>query len=299
MNTLLHIDSMRFRMDTCETLMDIQWSDLELLLSLDRHGSLSAAARAANVQQSTLTRRLSSLEDRLGQTVFVRTSEGVVPTPLGEALLDPAYRAEVGVLDAQRELELQRGTHLTGEVRIASLSAVTDYLFAPQLHRFVQQYPDIRLHLVPESRITDLTRLEADIAIRVVRPTGGDLIVKKLMETTAYPYAAPGLAARLADRPVPEWPWLSLSAGPQPQLFEARGITPKIFFSSATTLIKAMSGEAGVGIVSDEIADSLGLTRLARDGWASPAALWMVTHQDMREAPLIDAVWRWILGLRS
>lgn len=278
--------------------MDIKWADLELLLSLHRHGSLSAAARASEVQQSTLTRRLSKVEERLGQAVFVRTSEGVLPTPLGEALLGPAYRAETGILDAQRELELQRGTHLSGDVRLATLSAITDYLLAPQLHRFVQHYPDVRLHLVPESRITDLTRLEADIAIRLVRPTRGELVVKKLMETTAYPYAAPGLAVRLANRPVHEWPWLSLLAGPQPKRFEARAITPSLYFSSATTLIKAVSAEAGVGIVSDEIAGSLELTRLPLDDWMSTSTLWLVTHQDIRDAPLVAAVWRWILNLR-
>lgn len=278
--------------------MDLNWADLELLLSLHRHGSLSGAARAAGVQQSTLTRRLTSVEDRLGQAVFVRTSEGVVPTPLGEALLAPAYRAELGVIEAQRELELQRGTHLAGEVRIATLSAIADYFFAPHLHNFIHHYPDIRLHLVPDSRIADLTRLEADIAIRAVRPTAGDLVVKKVLQSDARPHAAPALAARLSETPVHEWPWLSLSAGPQPAMFEARGISPHVYFSSATTLIKAMHAEAGVGLIGSEIADSLGLTRLARDGWIFPSTFWMVTHQDMREAPLVDAVWRWILSLR-
>lgn len=277
--------------------MDIGWADLELLLALDRSGSLSAAAREAGVQQSTLTRRLSALEDRLGQAVFVRTSEGVMPTPLGEALLKPAYRAELGVLDAQRELELQRGTHLAGEVRIATLSAVADYFFAPRLHSFVKQYPDIRLHLVPDSRIADMTRLEADIAIRLVRPTGGDLVMKKVLESVARPHAAPALAARLGELPPAEWPWLTLSAGPQPKMFEARGITPHLYFSSATTLIKAVSAEAGVGLIGSEIADPLGLVKLARDGWAFPSTFWMVTHADMRDAPLVDAVWWWVLGL--
>lgn len=278
--------------------MDISWADLELILLLDRHGSLSAAARVANVQQSTLTRRLSSVEHRLGQAVFVRTSEGVVPTPLGEALLGPAYRAELGVIEAQRELELQRGTHLAGEVRIATLSAIADYYLAPQLHKFVHQYPDIRLHLIPDSRIADLTRLEADIAIRAVRPTGGDLVVKKVLQATSSPHAAPVLAARLAEMAVHEWPWLSLAAGPQPALFEARGISPHVYFSSATTLIKAMQAEAGVGLVDRELGDAVGLTCLVRDEWAFPSTFWMVTHEDMREAPLVDAVWSWILGLQ-
>jgi DNA-binding transcriptional LysR family regulator len=277
--------------------MDIQWADLELVLLLHRHGSLSGAAREAGVQQSTLTRRLSNIEARLGQAVFVRTSEGVVPTPLGEALLAPAYRAELGVIEAQRELETQRGTHLAGEVRIATLSAIADYYFAPQLHKFIHHYPDIRLHLVPDSRIADLTRLEADIAIRTVRPTDGDLVVKKLRESAASPHAAPALAARLSDSPVQEWPWLSLSAGPQPGLFETRGVSPHIYFSSATTLIKAIQAEAGVGLISSELGEQVGLTRLIGDGWTFPYAFWMVTHKDMRDAPLINAVWNWILSL--
>jgi DNA-binding transcriptional LysR family regulator len=278
--------------------MDLHWADLELILLLDRHGSLSSAARAAGVQQSTFTRRLSSIEGRLGQALFVRTSEGVVPTPLGESLLAPAYRAEVGVLEAQRELERQRGTHLAGEVRIATLSALADYFFAPLLHRFVQQYPDIRLHLVPDSRIADMTRLEADIAIRLVRPTSGDLVVKKLFESPASPHAAPAVAARLAELEPADWPWLSLSAGPQPNMFDARGIKPHVYFSSASTLIRAMQGGAGVGLIGREIAEQVGLVRLPRDGWNFPTTFWMVTHQDMRTAPLIEAVWRWIEDAR-
>lgn len=276
-------------------LTEMEWADLELVLSLHRHGSLSSAATAAGVQQSTLTRRLNKLEERLGQAVFVRTSEGVVPTPLGQSLLAPAYRAEIGVIEARRELERQRGTDLTGEVRIATLSSIADYFFAPVLHEFVEQYPGIQLHLVPDSRIADLTRLEADIAIRTVRPTGGDLVVKKLLTAINTPHASPALAARLAKTPPEDWPWLSHAAGPQPAMFESRGIAPHVFFSSATTMIEAMRAHAGVGLVGNELARRLGLEPLDVDEWTFPLALWLVTHQDLREAPLVDAVWRWIL----
>lgn len=275
----------------------MKWADLELTLLLQNSGSISAAAQVAGVQQSTLTRRLRDFEARVGQSVFVRTPEGVIPTRFGESILEHAYRAEVAVLEARREVERQSGAMLEGDVTLATLFVVADYIIAPELPNFLEQYPGIRLKIVPDSRISDLTRLEADIAIRFVRPTGGDLVVKKLFDTTARPHAAPSLAKRLRRQLPEEWPWLSLPApAPEKSVLDRQGVEPRVLFSSATTMVEAARAGTGVALVGEGLGDLLGLELLeAPQPWSISATMWLVTHEDLRKTPVVDAVWNWLL----
>ena len=152
--------------------------------------------------------------------------------------------------------------------------------------------------------VVDMARLEADIAIRLVRPTSGDLVVRALASRMERPYASHELKLRLSRLPVRQWPWISWAQPhyeppPMRAFFNEMGIRPSLLFSSATTMIEATRHGLGVMFISDGLAQSLSeLTPMPVDErWCYSASLWLLGHQQTRHVPHIAAVWDWLLTL--
>jgi len=280
---------------------NIQWRDLELFLAIDRAGSLSGAARAIGIEQSTVSRRLTELETRIGQALFVRRRDGVTATALGHSWRDPAIRSEAGVIDVQR-ITTGHVHDIRGEVRLASLLTISDYFLAPRLPALLDAYPGLRLSILSSPAITDLTRLEADLALRLVRPRTGDLVARTVGTSHLSAFATASLATQLADRPIREWPWIgwaspSLSPPPLTAWFQAQGIVPRITILSPTTLLAATLAGAGVGVIGETLA------ALTPDLVKVPvpslppieAPFWLVTHRELRHVPRIAVVWDWLI----
>lgn len=279
----------------------ITWSDLELVLAIHQAGTLSGAGEKLNVRQSTITRRLQELEERLGTALFVRTREGVIATSFGDSWLAPAQQAEWGVIEARRLMaKHQQGIH--GRVRVATLHTIADYVLVPHLKGLLAQHPGLELSVEPSPMVVDMARLEADIAIRLVRPTSGDLVVRSLASRTERPYASHELKSRLARLPARQWPWISWAQPhyeppPMRAFFNEMGIHPSLLFSSATTMIEATRHGLGVMFISDGLAQTLPeLAPMPVDErWCYPVSLWLLGHQHTRHMPHIAAVWDWLL----
>lgn len=279
------------------------WSDLELFLAVDRGGSLSEAGRALGVKQSTVSRRLTDLEDRLGSALFVRGHEGVLATPLGASWREPALRAEQGVLDAYRATA-QRLDGVTGEVRIATLLSIADLLLAPELPALLEDHPGLRVSMVATGEVADLGRLEADIAVRLFRPTAGDLVARPLWTSTLVALATHDVKMRTRGRPLADWPWLGWTS---PRLMppgqaaweEAQGIVPCATFLSPTTILSAARAGAGVALLSSELAHFFPeLERLPIAGLPPiEVTFWLVAHRELRHTPRVAAVWAWLVAI--
>lgn len=155
------------------------WSDLRLFLAMVEHGSLSAASRAVAVSQPTLSRRLTALEENLGSDLFVRSVEGLLLTPTGEQLIIHAKRMQEEAIAIER-IASGEDQRLSGIVTISAIESVGVEWLTEQLLPLHKQYPDITLNLNISSESSDLLRREADIALRMYRPTEPDLIAKKL-----------------------------------------------------------------------------------------------------------------------
>lgn len=282
---------------------DIAWSDLELFLAIDQSGSLSGAGRRLGVEQSTVSRRLSELERRIGRALFVRSREGVIPTPLGVSWRGPARVAEEGVLQARRATAERAGDIVSGEVRVASLLIVADLFLTPVLPALFERYPDLRVCVEASSHVADLNRLEADIAIRLFRPKTGDLIARSFLSSRLVALAAPSLIEKHKGRPINTWPWITWSSRrlmhPQEGAWlDSEGIVPRATFLSPTTIISAARAGVGVALLGE------GLSLMfpnALEQVAIPTlpplavTFWLVVHRKMRHVPRIDAVWRWLI----
>ena len=174
------------------------WSHLQSFVAVAEHGSLSAAARAMGSSQPTLSRHIAQLEQAIGARLFERSKAGVVLTDRGAALMTHAARmadAAAGITRADARTDALKGT-----VRITASRIVATYLLPGVLTEMQQHLPGIEVEVVASDDTDNLLRREADIALRMYRPTQGDVISRHIGNLELGAYAA---RSYLAARGVP------------------------------------------------------------------------------------------------
>ncbi len=233
--------------------MDISWDDARLFLAVAETGSLSAAARRLSVAQPTVSRRLAELESMLGETLFSRSVEGARLTAFGETLLEPAKRMADWAAELTRAAE-RRDTRLEGIVRISAPPGIAFEFLAPFAGWLATELPGVRLEVVSSVRYVDLTRREADLALRMQRPDQKDLLVLASLELQAVPFVACAVAEKLGPSPRPadvDWiAWAPPLEDTLPNPVLARmipGFRPA--FASDDFLVQLRAAEAGVGAI--------------------------------------------------
>ena len=176
-----------------------RWDDLRIFLAAFREGSCAAAGARLGVNQSTISRRISALERELGVRLFDRTPEGLVPTAAAEEIVPRAELFEVTAAELIGAIE-GLDTRPGGVVRVASPVLIASELLAPALPAFLDEQPGLRLELIVGDAIVDLSRREADLALRFVRPDRGDLLVRRVGTLRFAVFGFEGLS-RCASRP--------------------------------------------------------------------------------------------------
>ena len=142
----------------------MNWDDLKVLLALSREGSTRKAASTMGVSNTTIMRRLESLEDQIGGKLFDRTPDGYTPTALADQLLPTAKIVEQTLGEAERQVS-GKDSELSGRVKL-SLPAVPVTHISESVAEFAQKYPRIELDISVSDEPVDLARREADIAVR-------------------------------------------------------------------------------------------------------------------------------------
>ena len=168
----------------------LDWDDLRYFLALSRHGSLSATAKVLHVSQSTVGRRLNSLEATLAVRLLNRTPDGYVPTLAGEEVRRKAESLEAEALALERDVT-GRDTRLRGLVRVTCAETMAAHLLAPSFASLHAQHPDIMIELIPNPRELSLAMREADISVRMRQPEQHDLIVRRIGSMAFGLYATP------------------------------------------------------------------------------------------------------------
>ncbi len=177
------------------------WEDVRTFIAVARHGSLSSAARSLSVTHATVSRRLQSLENSLGEKLLERRPEGYALTSAGIHALEAA-----GGMEHAAEL-LGRGAADAapiGLVRINASPAMANGFLNLKLAKLAMRYPTLDINLTNSHRFISLERHEADIAIRFGKPEGGDVIARALV-TVGYGFYGTDDACRAVEaegRPV-------------------------------------------------------------------------------------------------
>jgi DNA-binding transcriptional LysR family regulator len=173
---------------TPETRMD--WDNARIFLAIYRKGTLRAAAALLDIDQATVGRRLNTLEKSLGARLFLRTPSGYMATPAGELAVTAAEKMEQAALQFQREMQ-GIDNRLSGSVRVTTSDTMAAHFVIAAMRRLHVMHPEIRIVLSTSTSITSLTRREADLAVRTLKPTDPDLISRHLTRRSMGLYATP------------------------------------------------------------------------------------------------------------
>ncbi len=277
----------------------LDWNDLRYFLAVARTGSTLAASKALKVSQSTVSRRVTALEEEIGVKLFVRKPSGYDLTPRGEAVLPSAESVEAAMLSFTDgiDAELRR---LTGTVRLTTVESAANAWIIPAVGLLRDRHPDIRVEIETSDQYADLARGEADIAIRFgPKPTQDTLIVRHLTDMLESFYATEQLAARhglpedIAD--LVRYPmvasmdresmmnrWLADNV-PEAEIAQRT--------SSMSSIIAAVQSGLGASLLPCLMGDHIpGLARLTPPIEELTTPVWMVTRDEARRQPHIRAV---------
>ena len=168
---------------------NFDWNKAKALLVVAEEGSLSGAARSLGVAQPTIGRQIAALEQELGVTLIDRTGHGVILTDAGLALAD-----HTGMMaEAARRIAITASGNaqaIEGTVRITATEGSCVHYLAPIIAELHEHQPGIRIELIATDEMRDLSKREADIALRTLRPTTPDLYARMVREDAGRLYAS-------------------------------------------------------------------------------------------------------------
>lgn len=284
---------------------EARWDDVRVFLAAYRHRTLGAAARKMALDTSTMSRRLSALEEALGARLFDRSREGLSPTRAAEVVLAAAEAMEAAHARLSRDASDVEAT-AEGTVRLSVAPAMADRFIAPLLPKLHRQHPGIRIELEGSVRAVDLTRHEADLALRSVAPVGAELVVTKLGTGRWIAVGAVALVKQLGKlRRWDDAPWIGWDrdlASFAPERWLAKHVSAAhVVLRTSLFTSQLIAAESGLGLVlvpepylrGKALAPVRHAPALAASVAEWPTdSLWLAGHRAMREVPRVAAVWK-------
>lgn len=277
------------------------WSLWRSFGAVVEHGSLSAAARTLNLSQPTLGRHIEALEGALGTTLFERTLTGLKPTETALRLYEPVEAARNALAEAMVRAE-GAVSALSGSVRITSSTVMCHYVLPEMLYDLRQAFPQVEVELVPSDAVESLLLREADIAVRMFRPTQLELITRKLGE---IPIVVVAHERYLQQRGTPERPEQLLEhdligfdrsemliAAARRMGLQLSRAHFKVRTDSQTNMLELVKAGLGIGFAQGPLVDATpGLRRLLPGLAPPPLEVWLTTHKELFTSRRIRAIY--------
>ena len=272
-----------------------EWDDLRYVLAVANAGSLAGAARHLGVNHTTVLRRVGAFEKRLGLRLFERLPTGYVLTAGGEELIAAARYIDDTVTALERKLAGQ-DLRLSGTVRVTTTDTLMASILPAILAEFRAAYQGINVEVAISNAMLNLTRRDADVAIRPSLDPPETLIGRRVAKIAFAIYASPGYLARHKTKHLAAHQWL----GPDDSLADtsvARWMRTELRASDITLRADSLLGlrqAAGAGLGLAALPCYLGdtapdLVCVHAPIVAMETALWVLTHEDLRNTPRIRA----------
>lgn len=277
------------------------FADLELLLALVRGRTLAGAAERLKVDASTVFRSIKRLEKELGEVLFDRSRQGYTPTDLAQDLAAYAERIE-SQLQQAREIALKTGTEASGVLRITTTDTVLHSLLLPVMARFADAYPKIDLELVASNTLANLSRRDADIAIRATRKPPEYLVGTKLGTLRAAVFASKEYLSRHSQpQGCADMDWIALdeTLPDHPSQKWRRqhypGIKPRYRVNSVLSVAGAVVGGMGIGVVPlFLLKDNPQVDIMEGPLDELDTDLWVLAHPDVRHLQRVKALFEFL-----
>lgn len=282
----------------------IDWDGFRVLLTVASRGSFSAAARELEISQPTAGRKVAALEKELGSRLLVRRARGVALTPAGEQIIADVRRMSDGATAAIRRA---RGEDMT--VRISATERLGALWLPRHLLPLSRAMPGLRLELVVDNAAVDLSKRQADIAVRLFRPREPDLIARRVGTLAFALYAAPaylrtrGTPRRVSD--LAKHDLIGFGGGIVPSYMKwLHKIVPDDRFILRTTSLIAQqeAARAGFGIVigTKRLLDAdPHLRRVLPRARVPNMEIWLAVHEDVRRNSAVARVYDALIALFS
>ncbi len=283
----------------------LAWDDFRLIKAIAETRTLPAAATALGLNHSTVFRRLGQIEAALGLKLFERHRSGYVATPAGEEMAQLAARLDDDISAFAIRLAGQE-IKPAGELRVTTNDTLLVDLLTPIFAGFLARCPDIRLDVLLSNQALNLSKRDADVAIRATDNPPETLVGRRAARIA---WALYGRASDFPERHGVEmeslWQrnWVSLGdqfAGLKAVRYLASHVAAeRIVYRVNTVLGLAEAIEAGIGIgfAPCFIADRRpGLVRLAAPDPGFSADLWLLTHPDLRHSPRVRLFLDFVAG---
>lgn len=267
----------------------MDWDDLKVFLALSRKGSARGAAQQLGVSNSTITRRLDDMERKLQAHLFDRTPDGYRMTVAGEQVLPTAEHVEELVLGVERKIT-GGDQELQGSIRLTLPPAGSLGFLVSRIARFAEQYPGIDLELTSSLDAADLSRREADIAVRVM-PAGTSppeyLIGRHLATLTASTYVHRELLNPDSPADVSHLSWIGRRSVDQKEGWLAQTDYPgqpvRHAIADLKLLADAVRYRMGMAYMPCFMAfDDPEIVRVPDASIVHQSDMWVLTHKDLR-----------------
>jgi DNA-binding transcriptional LysR family regulator len=286
-----------------ERTSQLDWEDLQTVLAVARAGSLAGAARALDVQHSTVFRRIEAAEQRLRVRLFERARSGWYANAHGEVVAAAARVMEEAALKAERHV-LGADVELTGSIRVATSELLGGYLLQRPLAEFLATHPGIVVEIDVANRQVDLTRREADFAVRATATPPDSLIGRRVGELCYAVYVAPRCLPPNGSAPdLAALPWIGfderMSQTAIGRWFATTFPSAEVRLRSdsfATILRLAIEGIGAVVLPVFAAANEPGLLRITPPIPDQSMGLWLLNHPDVRSNARVTALARHLVA---
>lgn len=275
----------------------MNWDDMPVFLAVARTGTLTDAAGILGMGVATVSRRIERLEKALGVPLFARHQTGYKLTDEGQGLI-PRAEALDDVMRGFRS-DANAEAEATGHVRLATAENLANPIIIPAIAPLLDCHPNLTLEIMTDVATVNLHRRDADLAVRMVRPTQGNVSVRRigtvgfgLYGSAAYMAQRiehPGSAVLTNDRmigwterqsPLPAAQWMERTL---------RGKAPALLTTTLSAQISAANAGIGLAILPHFIAQEAGLKRIPMElGLDQP--IWLVVHSDLVASQRIRVV---------
>lgn len=272
----------------------LDWNDLKYFLAVARGGGLTPAAAELRSSPSTVSRHIDAMEARLGARLFLRQQRGYQLTDQGSTLFEHVAEVERAMQAVERNGGLLGSAdEVVGVIRLATTEMLANYLIAPHLGAFARQHPRVQVELIASRNLADLSRREADLALRIApvqgRSHNPDYIAHRLSELPFALYCTADLLLQAEEgdwRKLPYVTWDGAHAA-HGQWLETQFTGREPLLRSNSLQVQYVAARCGLGIallpcfIAD--ADAV-LQRLNVEETPAERHLWLVYHRDLKSS---------------
>jgi DNA-binding transcriptional LysR family regulator len=271
----------------------IEWDDLRYVLAVASAGSLSGAARSLGVNHTTVLRRVSAFEERLGLRLFERLATGYALTAGGEELIAAARHIDDTVTTLERKLAGQ-DLRPSGIVRVTTTDTLMGSILPEILAEFRESHPGIQVEIAISNVMFNLTKRDADVAIRPANNPPETLIGRRIAKIAFAIYASPQYLAKHKAKHLADFRWVgpddTLAGTSVAQWMRSKVPKSEVALRADSLLGLREAARAGLGLAAlpcylgDTSPDLVCMHRPIPE---METALWILTHEDLRHTTRI------------